>query len=1356
MKKLNFTILFWKLDLNKRKVINTIFIVLICICSLSTSAQVNPRLKLIDFDDIGIEILNKYYRDADGDYFGNPSISSFYSSPPIGWVLNNFDCNDSNANITRGTLWFRDDDADGFGDPSSSMVSCSQPLGYVNNALDGCPLQSGPNNGCPNTTNTNFGNYNYIYEEVFQVPETETNYTTTADENKIKSITYFDGLGRKSQTRGIKQSPLEKDIVSHYAYDVLGRQTKEFMPFTSSNNNGVFETGAESKTIAYYNTSKYENTTNPFSENQFDNSPLNRVLKQAAPGSSWRMGGGHETIMEYLTNVSSEVKYFKVSLSSDYTPTLTGGSWYGAGELYKTITKNENWKSSDSLNNTIEEFKDKKGNVVLKRTYNNSKKHDTYYVFDMYGNATFVLSPKVDAHISNLSTINSKLNDLCYINKYDERNRLVEKKDPGKGWVHIIYDKLDRPILTQDSVQRAKSTKEWLFTKYDKFGRVTFTGLYKNNGFRVGIQSSASNHAVQFESKGSTLYNYTNTAFPTTINSGDVYTVSYYDDYNFDKDGLSIPSNIYGVATTTNVKALATGSKVKVLGISANNWITTIIGYNDKEQAIYTASKNEFLGTTDVSRTKLDFAGKVIENTTTHTSDTTISLVDKFTYDHVGRLLTQKQKVNTQPEELITKNTYDELGVLENKKTGKSESDYLQSVDYKYNIRGWLKQINDPNSLGDDLFGFKINYNTTDISGSTALFNGNISETIWKTANDVLSEHSSFNRGYSYKYDALNQISQGNYKIRNTSGNYVASNYAEYNLENIEYDKNGNITKLKRYGNHTYYSIDDLTYTYDNGNKLLKIIDNGYSTYKNEGFKDNGGTLNDYSYDGNGNTKNDYNKEIRSIDYNQLNLPTNVNHFALGNIRYIYDATGTKIQKIVNDRGTVTTTSYAGNFTYKNNSLQFFNHPEGYVNYNGGNFKYVYQFKDHIGNVRLSYSDKNNDGTVLASTDPTTNELIEESNYYPFGLKHKGYNEVIDLSAGNEIAQKINYNGKEYEKTWGYNMYEMDMRSYDPATARWVVQDPVTHHEYSPYNAFDNNPVYYADPSGADSDASGTGLGRTRTGLGRLGYSGGYTIHFTAQSAKEEAQESAKSNSTDCCWDYFSKKLSELLSVSSSSKATITNESVFDFFLGISSNFKQGQTDAINDGINFFARGDYKSGDYWGSAAYNFGSDYVNGNSLLNPSGEYMFGLANNMSNMSVNDWAYAGGYSSPGLALGAAGGYAFSAVRFGFAGFRNLGNIRLPVYRRFGGGISGATGEYWSMINPRVYGSTYRNFSGLPDWNTGAFQVRGNVRLNDVFNYGKVNPAGPYHGNFGRLVPELKINPSKVKLTHYNGFKIN
>ena len=61
-------------------------------------------------------------------------------------------------------------------------------------------------------------------------------------------------------------------------------------------------------------------------------------------------------------------------------------------------------------------------------------------------------------------------------------------------------------------------------------------------------------------------------------------------------------------------------------------------------------------------------------------------------------------------------------------------------------------------------------------------------------------------------------------------------------------------------------------------------------------------------------------------------------------------------------------------------------------------------------------------------------------------------------------------------------MYGMDFRQYDPAIGRWMVIDPVIHYSVAPYVAFDNNPTFWADPSGADSESFGMkdGHGRDR------------------------------------------------------------------------------------------------------------------------------------------------------------------------------------------------------------------------------------------------------------------------------------
>jgi RHS repeat-associated protein len=47
------------------------------------------------------------------------------------------------------------------------------------------------------------------------------------------------------------------------------------------------------------------------------------------------------------------------------------------------------------------------------------------------------------------------------------------------------------------------------------------------------------------------------------------------------------------------------------------------------------------------------------------------------------------------------------------------------------------------------------------------------------------------------------------------------------------------------------------------------------------------------------------------------------------------------------------------------------------------------------------------------------------------------------------------------------NSYTTEFRQYDTRIARWKSLDPMTFESWSPYNAFDGNPIYFSDPSGA-------------------------------------------------------------------------------------------------------------------------------------------------------------------------------------------------------------------------------------------------------------------------------------------------
>ena len=82
-------------------------------------------------------------------------------------------------------------------------------------------------------------------------------------------------------------------------------------------------------------------------------------------------------------------------------------------------------------------------------------------------------------------------------------------------------------------------------------------------------------------------------------------------------------------------------------------------------------------------------------------------------------------------------------------------------------------------------------------------------------------------------------------------------------------------------------------------------------------------------------------------------------------INYLYNAAGVKVKKVVTDGTKVVSIDYLNGFQYKNGVLQFFPTAEGYVDYTPpgagssltmGIYNYVYQYKDHLGNVRMNYT----------------------------------------------------------------------------------------------------------------------------------------------------------------------------------------------------------------------------------------------------------------------------------------------------------------------------------------------------------------------------------------------------------------
>ncbi|MCI5050844.1 MAG: RHS repeat-associated core domain-containing protein [Candidatus Pacebacteria bacterium] len=536
---------------------------------------------------------------------------------------------------------------------------------------------------------------NFISKQTYRVATTSGNNIPLNQKNQ--EITYYDGLGRAEQTLAVGTGTNKETLLSFQEYNAYGQTPKAYLPLPIGSQEDEYQDLSEVKSnlFDYYDSAVFNNTQNPYVETLYEASPRLRVTEVAAAGNPWALALGHTVKTDYLTNDVDEVLQFTAKYAKDAPantlPSLTVGKYnntsvyYPPQALYKTINKNENWKIGDGNLHTTHTFTDKTGRVLLKRTFSETQQpHDTYYVYDSRGNLTVVLPPMAiqaylqhilngDPNITDPLPLSEILNPLCYIYRYDYRNRLSQKKIPGKGWETLVYDKLDRPVFTQDA--NLADTNEWLFTKYDPFGRVAYTGILSTSLSGEDLQTQLMAHAQSWEDassinflNGQALY-YTHQSYFPPYTTLSLHTVHYYDRY-VDLGTTTLPTTVFGDTIRTDVKGLPTVLKTKVLGSS--EWITQITAYDDYARPIYTYQENPYLDTVDTLLSKLDHIGQVLETTAIHAKgdETPIVVKDFFSYDHVGRVLDHKQQIDNESPQLIASNTYDALGRLTEKTVG--------------------------------------------------------------------------------------------------------------------------------------------------------------------------------------------------------------------------------------------------------------------------------------------------------------------------------------------------------------------------------------------------------------------------------------------------------------------------------------------------------------------------------------------------------------------------------------------------------------------------------------------------------------------------------------------------------------
>jgi RHS repeat-associated protein len=306
-------------------------------------------------------------------------------------------------------------------------------------------------------------------------------------------------------------------------------------------------------------------------------------------------------------------------------------------------------------------------------------------------------------------------------------------------------------------------------------GWVEFVASEENTARMVGL--SAQNNGVHYNTIGYAIH-------PRTDK-----TVGIYENGTLRKEiGTYATGDVFRIARIgTTIKYYINGFEKHTSAVSSSGPLLVDVSLNTTAGTVVGA-KSSF-------------------STSNHT------ILRRYVYDHAGRLLKTFHTLDNGQEVLLASNEYNELGQLIDKGLHSvNGSTPMQSVDYRYNIRGWLTSMNNSKLSSDgqtnddagDFFGMNLAYNEESGTGNTQstftntglvssyTFSGNASDAVANGLNGTV-------------YGAqLTTDSQGN---SNSAYNFTASDYID--IPNSK-DRHSFIENTGVFTISAFVKIDDL------------------------------------------------------------------------------------------------------------------------------------------------------------------------------------------------------------------------------------------------------------------------------------------------------------------------------------------------------------------------------------------------------------------------------------------------------------------------------------------------------------------------------------------------------------------
>ena len=821
---------------------------------------------------------------------------------------------------------------------------------------------------------------------------------------------YDNGLGDVVQEVQSYPGTTIQSIVLRHEYDEYRRKTKTWLPVTATGSGCISFSNIASRASTLYNAD-----TAPFTLTEYDPFLPSQPSAQYKAGARWQDN-----------NKKQSLTY------SEYT----GISMFAHEDGYMYTMTDRKYlctRTVDEDGCLQAEYTDLTGRLMISET----SQGKTYYVYNAKGDLNHVLPPVLSEYV--ISTYGYESDDIPdtddmmqkygYIYRYDNQRHCIYKKLPGCAPIYYIYDKAGNCIFSQDGNQRQHG--EWTYTIPDKFGRPCVSGICHNEITYTEEPLHSVHVYAEYSGTAASTGGYSVQGI--TLDSQEMYAAAYYDGYSFIGQH-GVPSNLTatsysGFSIDTSIcHGLQTGSATAILTENGVSGYIYSAMYYDQRYNVSQVKTANHLGGTDIISTFYSYTGKPNNIRASHTTHTSASIEERYSYsyDNADRLVDVVHRVDDGSDVTLRHNTYNALGQL----TGMSTGGF--ATTYSYDMHSWLTGISSRNL--QNLFEEHLKYADSD----NPCYSGNISAMTWKAGNMGIE------RTYGFAYDSASRLTAASY----SEGGSTIRNYdTQYG-----YDCMGNITSIKRKGlqdGDTYGYIDNLTLSYD-GNQLMAVSDAVTDpTYNNAwNFVDGADSATEYEYDENGNLTKDSNRNILSIQYNSLNLPSKITFTDGRTTKYRYSADGTKLRAEYTTAKPASTKliDYCGNMIYEDLQSKQLLVDGGYIAMDDYSRLYHFYVQDHLGNNRMVVHE---------------NGMVEQVNhYYPYGglmAESTGWN-----------AQRYKYNGKEFDRMHGLDWYDYGARWMDAGIGRWHCMDPLCEKYYnlSPYSYCGGNPINRVDLHG--------------------------------------------------------------------------------------------------------------------------------------------------------------------------------------------------------------------------------------------------------------------------------------------------